>query len=201
MTISRRLLLSLPAALALAPHGALAQAAIGTTRALTGRASLTRAGLRTDLHARDPLMEGDEIATMTASTAALELFSATRIALGPETRFTLDRFTADLGGVVSIGGALVFDRPEDLPKLDLTVQGAFARIGVRGTRFFCGPSKGVYGIFVARGGVEVVAGGETRRLGPGDGIDIARPGAAPGAVAQWKAPRIAAAFALVGLTP
>lgn len=200
MTISRRLLLSF-AALALAPHGALAQAAIGTTRALTGRASLTRAGLRTDLYARDPLMEGDEIATMAASTAALELFSATRIALGPETRFTLDRFTADLGGVVSIGGALVFDRPEDLPKLDLTVQGAFARIGVRGTRFFCGPSKGVYGIFVARGGIEVVAGGETRRLGPGDGIDIARPGAAPGAVAQWKAPRIAAAFALVGLTP
>ncbi|ETD85509.1 FecR domain-containing protein [Rhodobacter capsulatus] len=201
MTISRRLLLSLPAALALAPRAALAQAAIGTTRALTGRASLTRAGTSADLHQSDPLMEGDEIATMAASTAALELFTATRITLGPETRFTLDRFTADLGGVVSIGGAMVFDRPEDLPKLDLTVQGAFARIGVRGTRFFCGPSKGVYGIFVARGSVEVAAGGEIRRLGPGEGVDIARPGAAPGAVAPWKAPRIAAAFALVGLRP
>lgn len=200
MTISRRLLLSLPA-LALLPRGAFAQAAIGTTRALTGQASLTRAGTSADLHQSDPLMEGDEIATMAASTAALELFTATQINLGPETRFTLDRFTADLGGVVSIGGAMVFDRPEDLPKLDLTVQSAFARIGVRGTRFFCGPSKGVYGIFVARGAIEVVAGGETRRLGPGDGIDIARPGVAPSAVAQWKAPRIAAAFASVGLTP
>jgi len=200
MTISRRLLLSLPA-LALLPRGAFAQAAIGTTRALTGQASLTRAGTSADLHQSDPLMEGDEIATMAASTAALELFTATQINLGPETRFTLDRFTADLGGVVSIGGAMVFDRPEDLPKLDLTVQSAFARIGVRGTRFFCGPSKGVYGIFVARGAIEVVAGGETRRLGPGDGIDIVRPGAAPSAVAQWKAPRIAAAFASVGLTP
>lgn len=201
MTTRRHLLLSLPVALAFAPHFARAAEAIGTTRALNGQAHLIRAGAVGALHSADALMEGDEVLTMAASTAALELFTATQINLGPETRFTLDRFTADLGGVVTVGGAMVFDRPEDLPKLDLTVQSAFAQIGVRGTRFFAGPSKGVYGIFVARGAIEVRAGGETRRLGPGDGVDIARPGAAPSAVAQWKAPRIAAAFASVGLTP
>ncbi|MBL8562731.1 MAG: FecR domain-containing protein [Gemmobacter sp.] len=198
--LPRRLILSLPALLLL-PCAARAGAAIGTTRSLSGSARLLRAGQARALHLADPLLEGDEVATMAASTAGLELFSATQIALGPEAHFTIDRFAADLGGVVRVGGAMVFDRPDDLPKLDLTVQSAFAQIGVRGTRFFAGPSKGVYGIFVARGAVEVQAGGETRRLGPGEGVDIAAPGAAPGPVAQWKAPRIAAAFASVGLTP
>lgn len=198
--LPRRLFLALPALLAL-PRGARAQAAIGTTRSLSGGAQLLRAGQAAALHLADPLMEGDEVATMAASTAGLELFSATQIALGPEARLTIDRFTADLGGVVTVGGAMVFDRPDDLPKLDLTVQSTFAQIGVRGTRFFAGPSKGVYGVFVARGSVEVRAGGEARRLGPGEGVDIASPGAAPSPVAQWKAPRIAAAFASVGLTP
>lgn len=198
--LPRRLFLALPA-LVLIPRAAHAQAAIGTTRSLSGTAQLIRAGQAGALHLADPLMEGDEVATMAASRAGLELFSATQIALGPEARLTIDRFAADLGGVVTVGGAMVFDRPDDLPKLDLTVQSAFAQIGVRGTRFFAGPSKGVYGIFVARGAVEVQAGGETRRLGPGEGVDIASPGAVPSPVAQWKAPRIAAAFASVGLTP
>lgn len=198
--LPRRLILSLPA-LAFWPCILHAADPIGTTRSLTGEAQLRRAGQAAALHVADALMEGDEVATLAASTAGLELFSATQIALGPEARFTIDRFAADLGGVVTVGGAMVFDRPDDLPKLDLTVESTFAQIGVRGTRFFAGPSKGVYGIFVARGAVEVRAGGETRRLGPGDGVDIASPGAVPSPVAQWKAPRIAAAFASVGLTP
>lgn len=200
MIPTRRLMLSLPI-LTLMPRLARAAGPIGTTRALTGQASLARAGVQSPLHPGDPLMEGDVIATAAASSAALDLFTATQIQLGAEARFTLDRFAADLGGVVRLGGAMVFDRPDDLPKLDLTVQSAFAQIGVRGTRFFAGPSKGVYGVFVARGAVEVQAGGEVRRLGPGEGVDIASPGAAPSPVAQWKAPRIAAAFASVGLTP
>ncbi|HRK43497.1 MAG TPA: FecR domain-containing protein [Gemmobacter sp.] len=198
--LPRRLFLAMPALLML-PSGAKAETAIGTTRSLSGSAQVLRGGQAQALHVADPLMEGDEVMTMAASAAGLELFSATQISLGPEARFTIDRFAADLGGVVTVGGAMVFDRPDDLPKLDLTVQSAFAQIGVRGTRFFAGPSKGVYGIFVARGAVEVQAGGETRRLGPGEGVDIASPGAAPSPVAQWKAPRIAAAFASVGLMP
>lgn len=198
--LPRRFFLTLPA-LALLPRRSLAQTAIGTTRNLSGSATLARAGQISALRLDQPLMEGDEVMTMAASTAGLELFSATQIALGPEAHFTLDRFAVDLGGVVTVGGAMVFDRPDDLPKIDLTVETAFAQIGVRGTRFFAGPSKGVYGIFVARGAIEVQAGGETRRLGPGDGVDIPTPGAAPSPVAQWKAPRIATAFASVGLTP
>lgn len=198
--LTRRLILAFPA-MSLLVRPALAAPPIGALRQVTGHGQLMRAGAGQDLRAGAALMEGDEVATMAASSAGLELFRATQVILGAEARLTIDRFTADLGGVITIGGAMVFDRPDDLPKIDLTVQSAFAQIGVRGTRFFAGPSKGVHGIFVARGAVEVRAGGETRRLGPGEGVDITSPGAAPSAVAQWKAPRIVAAFASVGLTP
>ena len=200
MRIHRRLLLSAPV-LALLPRKAMAQAALGTTRSLTGQGVLTRAGQAVPLQPDVLLQEGDMVATLAASIAQLELFTATKVTLGPETRFGIDRFAADLGGVVTIGGAMVFDRPDDLPKLDLTVQSAFAQIGVRGTRFFAGPSKGVYGIFVARGAVEVRAGGQTRQLAAGEGVDIPSPGAAPGPVGRWKPRRITEAFASFGLTP
>jgi hypothetical protein len=201
MRSNRRLVLAAPVLLLLVRPGLSDASAIGTTVSLAGKASLGRASGVTDLHPADPLMEGDSVTVAPSSTAVLELFTATMINLGPEAKLVLDRFTAELGGTITVGGPLVFDRAEDLPKLDLTVQNAFAQIGVRGTRFFAGPSKGVYGVFVARGAVEVTAAGETRRLGPGDGVDIAAPGAAPSPVARWKAPRIAAAFASVGLTP
>lgn len=201
MIAHRRLFLCLPA-LALLPRLTWAETApIGTTLDLNGSVSLARAGSALALHKADPLQEGDEVSTAAASNAALELFTKTHITLGPEARLTIDRFVAEMGGTITVGGAMVFDRADDLSKIDLTVQNTFAQIGVRGTRFFAGPSKGVYGIFVARGSVEVKAGGETRLLGPGDGVDIPEPGAAPSAVAQWKAPRIQAAFESVGLTP
>ena len=97
---------------------------------------------------------------------------------------------------------MVFDRPENLRPLDLTVRSTFARIGVRGTRFFAGPSKGVFAVFVERGSVEVSGSargaGSTRILGPGEGVDITRAGRA-GPVVRWGQARIDAAFASVGL--
>ena len=160
------------------------------------------AGAPVLLRARDAVFDGDTVRTDPRSLAELMLAQATRISLGPSSELKIDSFTANLGGQISLGGAMVFDRPEDLPPIDLTVRSAFARIGVRGTRFFAGPSNGVFAVFVARGSVEVrmnnQVGGFTV-LGPGEGIDIARPGGRPGPVVRWGQARIAAAFASVGL--
>ncbi|MDQ1849680.1 FecR domain-containing protein [Gemmobacter fulvus] len=200
IALTRRLLLASPA-LSVLPRRLWAAEPIGTTRSLTGTATLTRTGGAYPLHPDDPLTEGDMVATAADSLATLELFTQTQIHLGPDAQFTIDRFTADLGGVISIGGAMVFDRLDDLPPLDLTVQSAFAQIGVRGTRFFAGPSRGTYGVFVARGRVVVQAVGASRTLVAGEGVDIASAGAAPSAVARWGEARIAEAFAGLGLTP
>lgn len=198
MPATRRLFLAAPALL-LAGRS-LAASPVGVTLALTGQATLARDKAENTLRPDDPLNEGDTVTTAAASMAVLELFTETRINLGPETRFTVDRFIADLGGTITVGGAMVFDRPETLPPLDLEVQTSFARIGVRGTRFFAGPSNGVFGVFVQRGRVEVTAAGQTRQIGAGEGVNIVAPEAAPSAVAHWGEARVAEAFASVGLT-
>lgn len=181
------------------PQLARAGAPIGVTMALRGIGQVTRAAVVAALHPQDALMEGDQVATGAASFAALELFTQTKINLGPESSFGIDRFVADLGGEITIGGAMVFDRPDDLPKLDLTLRNTFAQLGVRGTRFFAGPSKGVFSVFVERGVVQVGAAGQSVELRAGDGVEVPVAGGPPGAVVVWKPARIKAAFASVGL--
>lgn len=177
-----------------------AQASIGQTTAVTGAGTLQRAGAVETLVVGAALQEGDRVTTGAAALASLLLNSETRIHLGQNSDLTLDQFLADMGGVITLGGAMVFDRPDDLAPIDLTFRTEFGEIGVRGTRFFAGPSKAAFAVFVQRGAVEVKGGGTTRLLGPGDGVDMAA-GAAPSEVAKWKAPRIEAAFASVGQVP
>lgn len=134
------------------------------------------------------------------SFAKLELAGQTVVHMGSNAKLKIDKFVAEAGGILRLGdGAIVFDRAEDLPKLDVSVRTKFGRIAVRGTKFFCGPSKGVFGIFVERGAIEVKAAGVTRQLGAGQGVDIAAPGQPPSEVKNWGPPRIEAAFKSVGL--
>ena len=58
------------------------------------------------------------------------------------------------------------------------------------TRFFAGPSAGVFGIFVARGAVTVSAAGTEVVVHAGEGTNIAQPGAAPSAPTPWGAERV-----------
>lgn len=169
---------------------------IGTTLSVSGDTILSRAGDGWPLTADHPLMEGDLVSTP-AGFAVLMLFTQTQINLGPGAEFRIDRFVADVGGVITVGGPMVFDRPENLAPLDLQVQVSFAQIGVRGTRFFAGPSNGVQSVFVQRGAVTV--GPVTLRAG--QGVDLPGPGQPPGPVTDWGAARIAAAFASAGVTP
>ena len=59
-----------------------------------------------------------------------------------------------------VSGDMVFDRPEGTPKIDLTIRTTFGQIGVRGTKFFTGKSRGNFAVFVEHGLVEVKMGGE-----------------------------------------
>ncbi len=187
-------------AAALLPLPARAAAAVGTATAVAGSATLDRGRGDLALLVGDALHEGDLIRTGPASRAELLLATETQVNLGPQAELLLDRYLADSGGRLAVGGPVVFDRPDSLPKLDLTVATAFGEIGLRGTRFFAGPSNGVFAVFVQRGSVEVRAAGGTWQLGPGEGLDLPD-GAPPAAAAPWEVPRILAAFASVGLVP
>lgn len=195
--MSRRQTIAIAAAM-LAPVRALAADPVGIALAADGGSMLHRAQARWPLEPDMPLFQDDTIRTAADGFAALRLVTEATINLGAGSEITLDAFTAALGGTLTLNGGMVFDRPDDLPPADHMVLTAFAQIGVRGTKFFAGPSNGPFAVFAARGTVLVDAQGERRTLQLGEGVDVAADGT-PGAVRRWSEARIAAAYASVGL--
>jgi hypothetical protein len=202
LAFSRRAFVA-AAALALTGVGMRATQAnpvIGKAVEITGEVSRKQAERQEGLKAGASLMNHDFVTTGRESFASLALGEDTRLLLGSETELLIDTFIAGQGGVIELGtGQMVFDRPEGLGKIDLTMRTAFGMIGVRGTKFFAGPNRGVFAVFVEHGAVDVEAGGITRRLAAGQGVEIAAPGAAPGEIVQWGAARIREAYASVGI--
>lgn len=202
VTLSRRLFIA-GSALALTGIGiraTQANAIIGKAVEITGEVTRKQEDHLEGLKAGASLMDHDFVKTGAKSFAALELGDDTSLLLGSDTELLIDTFIAGQGGTIELGtGQMVFDRPEGLAKIDLTMRTAFGMIGVRGTKFFAGPSRGVFGVFVEHGLVEVTGGGVTRQVGRGQGVDIATPGAAPSEVAQWGGARIREAYASVGV--
>jgi ferric-dicitrate binding protein FerR (iron transport regulator) len=109
----------------------------------------------------------------------------------------IDRYLVDAGGEFRLeAGAMLFDRPSGKPS-PVQVRSPFGLIAVRGTRFFAGPSAGVFGVFVERGTVAVSAAGREVVVLPGQGTDIPRPGEHPTPAHAWGEPRIRDALASV----
>jgi len=177
-----------------------ASTVIGKAADVRGKVSLKRAEKEEGLATGAQIMDNDFVRTAAESFADLQL-DDTRILLGSETELLLDSFIAGQGGTMELGmGQMVFDRPEGLPKIDLALRTTFGMIGVRGTKFFAGPNRGVFAVFVEHGQVSVEGGGVDRLVGAGEGIEIARPGDAPTETVVWKEARIVEAYASVGLT-
>ena len=111
-------------------------------------------------------------------------------------RGSWDQYLLNAGGALSVGrGAVLVDKTPSTGPIKL--KGAFGLIVVRGTRVFAGPSKGVVGVFVAHGTIDLTSGGVTVTLRDGEGSDIAGPGAKPTRPKPWGAARVQAALASV----
>ena len=176
-----------------------ADTVIGTALEIRGSASRKQAEREEALAAGADLRDRDVVATGKDSFASLKLGEDTSLLLGSETEMTLDSFIAGQGGTIELGmGQVVFDRPEGLPKIDLTMRTAFGMIGVRGTKFFAGPSRSAFAVFVEHGLVEVTGGGVKRSVGQGQGVEIEAPGSVPSEPVAWGEERIREAYASVG---
>lgn len=153
------------------------------------------------------LENNDFIVTGEDGFAELALGRDTRILMGSETEILIDSFLAEQGGTLElVSGQMVFDRPEGLPKIDLTLRTTFGQIGVRGTKFFCGMSRGNYAVFVEHGLVDVQAGGVRRKVAAGEGVDIAHDsktrsmfGGEISPIKKWGKGRIAEAYQSIGI--
>ncbi|ABR58956.1 iron dicitrate transport regulator FecR [Sinorhizobium medicae] len=172
---------------------------VGKAAKIRGNVRRRQGGDEERLAIGGAVLDRDYVLTSTNSFADLAL-SETRLLLGPQTELLIDSYIAGQGGTLELGlGRMVFDRPEGLPKVDMAVRTAFGMIGVRGTKFFCGPSRAAFAVFVERGVVSVRGGGVTRTVAAGEGVDFSSPGAAPSEPIRWGQARIRQAYASVGL--
>lgn len=173
-------------------------AAAGLVTDLRGDAMAQLREVRRQLSTQGPVFVGDRVETGEDARAGFRLGRATDLRLGENTRITLDRYIVDAGGTITLGaGALLVDKAPGSETGRIRVRSVYGLIAVRGTRFFAGPSNGVFGVFVERGEVAVRAAGREVVLSAGEGTDIARRGAAPTPARRWGEARIAAALAQI----
>ncbi len=183
-----------------------AQDAIGTVSRIQGEASGTRNGATHALDLNSSVFLNEVLST--AQTARLEVTFTdnTRLTLGEKAKLTLDAYVFDSAagsGTIKFGlvGAFRFvsGQVSKLASADVSVTTPVAVVGIRGTEFWGGPIDDLaLGVFLIEGAVSVAnaAGQQILNL-PGQGTNIAAPGAAPGPVTFWAPDKVGRAIAAV----
>jgi hypothetical protein len=130
----------------------------------------------------------------------------TRLTLGERAKLTLDRYVFDPAGgrgTIKFGlvGAFRFvsGQLSKLANADVSVTTPVAIVGIRGTEFWGGPiDDQALGVFLIEGSVSVsnAAGAQILNT-PGQGTNVAAPGAAPGPVTIWAQDKVSRAIATV----
>jgi hypothetical protein len=198
--VNRRTALALAGGLFSALGAGVARGAnpAGIVVAVRGQSVAETGGSRRMLSLREQIFVNDLILTGEDARVGLRLEGDTTLKLGSSARLRIDRYMGLAGGEFDLSqGAILFDRPKSAPKIESFFHSLYGLIVVRGTRFFAGPSNGVFGVFVDRGRVSVAAAGRKVTLTAGLGTNIAKPGDPPTPPARWKAARIAAALGSV----
>jgi len=196
--IERRAFIGAMAIKWLTAGSAYAAEAAGAVETSQGECYALSATARRNLASTEKVFIGDAVATGVQSSLGLRLGTATQVKLGSEARLRIDRFVVNAGGTLVLErGAMLYDHDETAGPSHVTVGSPFGLVAVRGTRFFAGPSKGVFGVFVQRGSVTVVGVRTAVLVASGFGTDIAIPGAEPTNPTPWGAARIASAMASV----
>jgi hypothetical protein len=183
-----------------------AQEAIGTVSRIQGEANGTRGGTARALSLNTSVIVNETVSTGTAARLEVTFKDNTRVTLGENAKLTLDRyaFNPSAGRAkirFRVVGAFRFvsGQVSKLARSDIIVTTPVAAIGVRGTEFWAGPiDDQALGVFLIEGAVHVSnrAGAQTLNR-PGQGTNIARPGAAPGPVTFWPQDKVNRAVATV----
>ncbi|MBR0668009.1 FecR domain-containing protein [Roseomonas hellenica] len=202
MPLYRRAVMSCIALAAPLRRGLAERARVGEVAAVTGEAM---ARFATDpprlLAPAAPLLLEDLLTTGAGARLHCQLEGGLEIRLGERASLRVDALTlrGPRAGIALrvFDGPVLLDRPPQAGSAPIEVTLPWARIGVRGTRFFAGPLDDRFVVFVARGRVLVDAAGQSVQITEGFGVDIPAPGAPPDPVRRWGQPRIRRVLALV----
>ncbi len=190
----------------LAGGQATAQEVIGAVTRIQGEASGTLGDATRSLGLTAPVSLNEVVSTGEAARLEVTFADSTRLTLGGNAKLTLDRYvfnSAAGSGTIRFGvvGAFRFisGQVSKLATSDVSVTTGGATLGIRGTEFWGGPiDNQALGVFLIEGNVSVSnALGEQILSQPGQGTNIATPGAAPGPVTFWPQDKINRALAAV----
>ena len=185
---------------------AAAQEAIGAVSRIQGEATGTRGGATRPLGLNASVFLNEVVSTGKAARLEVTFTDNTRLTLGEKAELTLDTFVfnpAAGSGTIKfvVAGAFRFlsGQVSKLASSDVSVTTPVATLGVRGTEFWGGPiDNQALGVFLIEGAVSVSnAAGEQLLSQPGQGTNIAAPGASPGPVTFWPPDKVNRAVATV----
>ena len=183
-----------------------AQDAIGTVSRIQGEASGTRNGATRALAPNAAVFLNETVATGETARLEVTFTDNTRLTLGQKAKLTLDNYVFDSAarcGTIKFGLVSAFrfvsGQVSKLASADVSVTTPVAVVGIRGTEFWGGPiDDQALGVFLIEGSVSVSNGAGQQILNlPGEGTNIAAPGAAPGPVTFWPPDKVGRAIATV----
>jgi len=204
--VQRLIIIMATVILGFASDPSAAQDAIGTISRIQGEASATRGGATRALGVNATVFSNESVSTGEAARLEVTFRDQTRLTLGERARLTLDRYVFDPAagsGTIKFGlvGAFRFvsGQLSKLASAEVNVTTPVAVVGIRGTEFWGGPiDNQALGVFLIEGAVSVSnAAGEQILSAPGQGTNIAAPGAAPGSVTVWAPDKVNRAIATV----
>jgi hypothetical protein len=182
------------------------QEAIGAVSRIRGEASAMRGGATQALGLNASIFLNEVVSTGETARLEVTFTDNTRLTLGEKAKLTLDRYVfnpAAGSGTIKFGVAGAFrfvsGQMSKLASSEISVTTPVAIIGIRGTEFWGGPiDDQALGVFLIEGAVSVSnAAGEQILSQPGQGTNIATPGAAPGPVTFWPPDKVNRAIATV----
>lgn len=170
----------------------------GSVETLSGKAAAWVGGQSRDLAPKTSIFVADLVKTAADTRATLRLGERTTVKLGATTSLRIDRYLLDAGGEIDLGeGAMQFERTGKPASTELKFKSAYGLIAVRGTRFWAGMSRGVFGVLVGTGAVAVTGVSKTVIVRAQQGTDIAQPGAEPSDPRAWPGARVTEAMATI----
>ncbi len=202
----RLILIAVTLLIGFAGGPAAAQQAIGAVSRIQGRASGVHNGATEALGLKSSVFLKEVVSTGDAARLEVTFTDGTRLTLGEKAKLTLDTFVfnpaasratvkfAVVGAFRVLSGQMT-----KLASSDVSVTTPVAIIGIRGTEFWGGPiDNQPLGVFLIEGAVSVSnAAGQQILSQPGQGTNIATPGAAPGPVTFWPQDKVNRAIAAV----
>jgi hypothetical protein len=203
---SFRRLIVIAVLLALPCGEAAAQEAIGTVSRVQGEASGLLGGTTRQLSANASVFLDEVLSTGDAARLEVTFTDSTRLTLGEKATLTLGTYVFNPGARrrtirFALVGAVRFvsGKLSKLVSSRVSLTTPVASVGICGTDFFAGPiDDQALGVLLIDGAVSVSNAAGQRLLNrPGQGTNIAAPGAPPGPITVWPQAKVNRALAAV----